>query len=218
MQKTQVSVLWQPGVGEMGREVGGRLKREGTYVYLWLIHVELPDCWSLLHFLVSFIFLFLIFCHHEVDISRNAGKENIIFLNCIAITFIYPGGCFNQRSRIIVLIQLSATSWTLAHQAPLFMGFFRQEHGVNCHFLLQGNLPDPGMEAGSPTLQADSLPSKPAGKQNNRIHVKRESITDSMDMNLGKPWEMVRNKEAWHAAVHGVSKNRTQPGDWARTT
>ena len=93
------------------------------------------------------------------------------------------------------------------------MGFFRQEHGVGCHFLLQGYLPDPGMETGSPTLQADSLPSKPAGKQNNRIHVKRESITDSMDMNLGKPWEIVRDKEAWHAAVHGVSKNRTQLGD-----
>ena len=93
------------------------------------------------------------------------------------------------------------------------MGFSRQEHWSGCHFLLQGNLPDPGMETGFPTLQADSLPSEAAGKQSNRIHVKRESITDSMDMNLGKPWEMVRDKEAWHAAVHGVSKNRTQLGD-----
>ena len=37
-------------------------------------YLSLPDCCSLLHFLVSFIFLFLIFCHHDVDISRNAGK------------------------------------------------------------------------------------------------------------------------------------------------
>ena len=34
-------------------------------------------------------------------------------------------------------------------------------------------------------------------------------ITDAMDMNLGKLWEMVRDREAWRAAVHGVAKNRT---------
>ena len=38
-------------------------------------------------------------------------------------------------------------------------------------------------------------------------------ITDAMDMNLGKLQEMVRDREAWHAAVHGVAKSRTQLGD-----
>ena len=32
-----------------------------------------------------------------------------------------------------------------------------------------------------------------------------DSVTDSMDMNLGKLWEMVRDREAWHAAVHWVA-------------
>ena len=32
-----------------------------------------------------------------------------------------------------------------------------------------------------------------------------DSITDSMDMNLGKLWEMVRDREAWHASVHQVA-------------
>ena len=32
-------------------------------------------------------------------------------------------------------------------------------------------------------------------------------ITDAVDMHLGKLWEMVRDREAWHAAVHGVAKN-----------
>ena len=40
-----------------------------------------------------------------------------------------------------------------------------------------------------------------------------DSITDAMDMNLGKLWEMVRDRKAWGVTVHGVAKSQTRLGD-----
>ena len=61
-------------------------------------------------------------------------------------------------------VRLFATPWTVAYQAPQSMGFSRQEYWSELPFLSPGDLPNPGIEAGSPTLQADALPSELQGK------------------------------------------------------
>ena len=64
-------------------------------------------------------------------------------------------------------VPLFANPWTLAHQAPLSMGFSREENwsGLSCP--PPGDLPNPGIEPRSPTLQANSLLSEPLGKPKN---------------------------------------------------
>ena len=58
----------------------------------------------------------------------------------------------------------SATPWTVSHQSPLSLEFSRQEYWSGLSFSSPGHLPDPGIKPWSPTLQANSLPSKPPGK------------------------------------------------------
>ena len=66
------------------------------------------------------------------------------------ITVVLVLSCFS-------CVQLFATLWTVAHQAPLSWDFPGKNTGVCCYFLIQGNLRDVGIEPRSPALQADSL-------------------------------------------------------------
>ena len=73
-------------------------------------------------------------------------------------------------------VRLFATPWPVAYRAPPSMGFSRQEHGSGVPLPFPGDLPDPGMEPGSPSLQADTLPSEPPGNEFTR-NIYREIFT-----------------------------------------
>ena len=72
------------------------------------------------------------------------------------LLFQYPGdACFCVCVCMLSCVQLFATPWTVAHQAPLYMRFFRQEYWSGLPFPSPGDLPDPGIEPmslASPTL------------------------------------------------------------------
>ena len=61
-------------------------------------------------------------------------------------------------------VQLFAIPWSVARQAPLFMGFSRQEYWSALLFSSPGDLTNPGIKPWSPALQADSLPTELRGK------------------------------------------------------
>ena len=84
---------------------------------------------------------------------------------------IYNGSTYNSSTykfstlkvkvKSISCIWLSATPWAIDYQASSSMGFSRQEYWSGLPFPSPGDLPDPGIEPRSPTLQADGLPSEP---------------------------------------------------------
>ena len=68
------------------------------------------------------------------------------------------------KMKLFSRVRLFATLWTVAHEAPLSMGFSRQEYWSRLPFPSPGDLPNPGIESRSPALQADALTSEPPGK------------------------------------------------------
>ena len=97
----------------------------------------------------------------------------------------YKPGSPHQSETESEVVQLCLTlcdPWTVAHQAPLSMGFSRQEYWSGLPFPSPGDLPDPGIEFRSPTLQADALTSAPPGKPlNTRIQSLRKPTIETQN-------------------------------------
>ena len=114
----------------------------GTYTHT-CIYVH--TVYNLLYLLVHGLYTI-----NDSKLWLQPGKFNTVYLKV--------------KVKLSVMSGLSATLWAVASQAPLFMGFSRQEYWSGLPFSSPGDLPHPGIKARSPTVQADSLPSEPPGK------------------------------------------------------
>ena len=72
--------------------------------------------------------------------------------------------CRIDKVKSLSRVQLFETPWSVVYQAPPSMEFSRQEYWSGLPLPSSGALSDPGIEPGSPALQADALPSEPPGK------------------------------------------------------
>ena len=70
---------------------------------------------------------------------------------------------FKDYACVLSHVEFFVTLWTIGHQAPLSMGFPRQEYWSGLPFPPPGDLPNPGIKPGSPALQLDSLPAELQG-------------------------------------------------------
>ena len=86
-------------------------------------------------------------------------------------------------------IRLFAMPWTVAYHAPPSMEFSRREYWSGLPFPSLGDLPNPGIEPGSPALQADALPSEPPGW---RVMTNVDSILKSRDITLPTKVDLVK--------------------------
>ena len=101
--------------------------------------------------------------------------------------------------------QLFVTPWTVAPQAPLSMGFSRQEYWSGLPFPSPGDLPEPGIKPSSPSFEAGALTSEPPGKPNGceswTIKKAKHGRTDAFELwywriHLRVPWTAKRSKQS----------------------
>ena len=105
--------------------------------------------------------------------------------------------------------------WTVARQAPLFMGFSRQGYRSGLPFPSPGDFPDPAIGPGFPALQAGSLPSEPPGKPTWTV-----TLTNSPHAGLNQSvflpamFEGTFFHTAWPSGLWSCAYFLTNPGNW----
>ena len=114
-------------------------------------------------------------------------------------------------------VWLCATQWTVAHQTPLSMGFFKKEHQSGLPCPSPGDLPDPGIKPGSPSLQVGSLSLSRWGspmttdkmkiiKYSDYSYICWETCESRIDGNLtSTQWEKKRWESVYHYLLRKMS-------------
>ena len=111
--------------------------------------------------------------------KHSVFRDMCMLFRATCIGFFALKALFKLVSEVKLLsrVRLFVTPWTVAYQAPPSMGFSRRECWSRLPFPSPGDLPDPGIEPGSPALQADALPSEPPGKPLKLVSVYQMLIT-----------------------------------------
>ena len=99
-------------------------------------------------------------------------------------------------------VQLFVTPWSVARQAPLSMGFSRQEYWNGLPFPSSGDLPDPGIEPASPASQADSLPTELWGKPYGAVSKHKIDTSRSWPIRIDRAW-LLTNQNRGHCKQPG---------------
>ena len=156
----------------------------------WKSPIWYPQCIEIIAWeirtmlLTAILFILRTQADHLTQLALNGARLNAsVLLRDLKV---------KVKVKLLSCVWLLAIRWTVAHQAPQSMGFSRQEYWSGLPFPFPGDLPNPGIEPGSPVLQTDALPSGP--------HTHKKPIQDSLPETLGtcNPYlEFKKKAEYW---------------------
>ena len=119
----------------------------------------------------SLKYFYFCFCHYCFVLVSIVPAISLLLLHLLLDiwawnkdTVLLSSIQWSEEVKSLSCVRLFVTPWTVACQAPLSMGFSRQEYWSGLPFPSPGDLPSPGIEPGSPALEGDALTSEPPGK------------------------------------------------------
>ena len=200
------------------------------YLWAWFFKKDSTCKWDGTIF--GFVSVISLSIMPSIHLCCRKWQDFILFCDwiiCIYIVVVY----------LLRHLQLFATPWTVAYQAPLSCDFPSKNTGIGCHFFLQVWIvklfiwsPKGNKTEGlllklkfqfsghlmwrGDILEKTLLVGNIEGRRRRgwQRMTRLEIITDSVDMNLSKLWEVLENKGGWHAGIHGVTKSQTWLSNW----